>query len=185
MTKKNLIVALAISENCEREAYALRSFLECLNIQVITYWIARPNDFIGVLSGTDLMSPIDYLILCFHGDHDAFLLPKLAPEIYTDDEPHTHAFGAQYIEKYAKLDKVKVITIGCALGGDLLSQAFLNSGCSVYIAPKDYILGSAVLIFMMRYFYEILEQQRDEREAFNIAINLDHDTAIFQRYSKD
>lgn len=80
---------------------------------------------------------------------------------------------------------MKVIATGCALGGDLLSQAFLNSGCSVYIAPKDYILGSAVLIFMMRYFYEILEQQRDEREAFNIAINLDHDTAIFQRYSKD
>ncbi|WP_312970305.1 hypothetical protein [Acinetobacter gerneri] len=78
MTKKSLIVALAISENCEREAYALRSFLECLNIQVIIYWIALPNDFIGVLSGTDLMSPIDYLILCFHGDHDAFLLSKLA-----------------------------------------------------------------------------------------------------------
>nr|WP_174505519.1 delta-aminolevulinic acid dehydratase [Acinetobacter sp. Marseille-Q1620] len=184
MTQPTLCIALVVGERSENEAYAIRAFLECLSVRVVTYWIGRPRDFIEVLSGKALYDDVDYLIFCLHGEKDGFCMPQLGQQIYDEQEPRVQAFGAQHIQLYAKLNDIKVIATGCTLGNNEIADSFIEAGCNIYIAPEDYIPGSAVLIFLMRYFYEIVVNQRIDDEAYTIARSTDQETLIFKCYEK-
>ncbi|UAT32594.1 delta-aminolevulinic acid dehydratase [Pseudobacillus badius] len=182
MSKPELYVSLAVGPNCDMESYALRSTLECFGARVTMHWIGRPNDLVDVLSGRERDDKVDYLILNFHGDEGKFCMPELGEDVYETDEPRGEFFDAQDVIKYSNLKNLKVIASGCTLGSSLLATAFLTSGCHSYIGPNDYIDGNSNLMFMMRFFYELISNNKSQQEAFEVARNIDQETSMYQMY---
>ncbi len=182
MSKPDLYVSLVVGSECDIESLALRSVLESFGVRVTLHLIGRPNDFIDVLSGEDLDDRIDYLILNFHGDEGRFCMPELGEDIYEFNEPRGKFFGPQEILNYCTLKDVKVIASGCTLGEKQLATAFLKSGCHSYLAPDDYIDGSANLMFLIRFMYEIIANECTQQEAFEIAKSIDDETSMYQLY---
>ncbi|GAB0169350.1 delta-aminolevulinic acid dehydratase [Lysinibacillus sp. CTST325] len=182
MSKPDLYVSLVVGSNCDIESLALRSVLESFGVRVTLHLIGRPNDFIDVLSGEDLDDRVDYLILNFHGDEGRFCMPELGPEIYELNEPRGEFFGPQEISNYCKLKDVKVIASGCTLGEKQLATAFFKSGCHSYLGPDDYIDGNANLMFLIRFMYEIIANERTQQEAFEITKSIDKETSMYQLY---
>ncbi|KOP80399.1 delta-aminolevulinic acid dehydratase [Lysinibacillus sp. FJAT-14745] len=182
MSKPDLYVSLVVGSDCDIESLALRSVLESFGVRVTLHLIGRPNDFIDVLSGEDLDDRIDYLILNFHGDEGRFCMPELGADIYELDELRGEFFGPQEVLKYSKLKDLKVIASGCTLGEKQLATAFLKSGCHSYLGPDDYIDGNANLMFLIRFMYEIIANERTQQEAFEIAKAIDEETSMYQLY---
>ncbi|MEQ6353905.1 hypothetical protein ABNX05_04695 [Lysinibacillus sp. M3] len=109
-------------------------------------------------------------------------MPKLGEDIYEVNEPRGEFFGPQEILNYCTLKDVKVIASGCTLGEKQLATAFLKRGCHSYLAPDDYIDGSANLMFLIRFMYEIIANGRKQQEAFEIAKSIDDETSMYQLY---
>ncbi|WP_445480185.1 delta-aminolevulinic acid dehydratase [Lysinibacillus irui] len=182
MSKPELFVNLVVGPDCDFESMAIRAALESFGARVTLHLIGRPNDLIDVLSGEDLYGRMDYLILNFHGNEGRFCLPELGEEVYENDEPKDLYFGPKHIESYCRLQNVKVLATGCTLGWQQLATAFLASGCHSYLAPDDYIDGNANLMFVIRYFYEIITNQKNQQEAFDLAQAIDSETAMYKLY---
>ncbi|RAL24077.1 delta-aminolevulinic acid dehydratase [Thermoflavimicrobium daqui] len=183
MSKPELNVALVTGPNCDMEAYAIRSTLEYFGARVFTYWIGRPNDFIDVLSGKDLYPMTDYIILNFHGDEGKFIMPELEESIYEENEPKED-FGDLEIRRYTDLKEKIVIGNGCTLGDTRLAQAFLDQGCKIYIGPDDYPFGNVALMFVLRFFYEIIQNKKCVKESFEIAQSMDQELRMYQIYER-
>lgn len=182
MGKPELYVSLVVGPNCDMESYALRSILEYFGARVTVHWIARPNDLIDVLSGEDRNDKIDYLILNFHGDEGRFCMPELGEDVYERNEPRGAFFDDQDVIKYSSLKNVKVIASGCTLGVESLATAFLKCGCHSYIGPDDYIDGNSNLMFVIRFLYEIVNNNKNQQEAFEIAKSIDQETLMYKLY---
>ena len=60
-----LNIALVVGFNSDLEAQSIRASLEYFGARVVTYWIGRPKDFVGVLSGKNLFNDINYIIFAF------------------------------------------------------------------------------------------------------------------------
>lgn len=181
MSKPELKVALVCGPDCEMDTSAIRTALEYFGARVFMYWIGRPSDLMDVLTGEDLYPDMDLIILNFHGDEGQFVMPELDETVYEDNEPQDD-FGPREIARFAKLDGKVVLGNGCTLGDPLLAQAFLDSGCSIYIGPDDYPDGNAALMFALRFCYEIIQNKRSVKEAFSIAKETDKETSMYQMY---
>jgi hypothetical protein len=179
MSKSNLTVALVVGENCDAEASAIRGVLEYFNAQVMKIFIGRPNDFIDILNGKNLYPGIKHIIFSFHGKAGKFVMPILGKDIYEKDEPQKN-FGVDEIEKYCELDGKFIINTACSLGNKKMAKAFINKGCKNYIGAKNYIEGNSALFFVIRFYYELLNNNRTEKEAFQITANSDTETNNFQ-----
>lgn len=182
MSKPSLYITLAVGPNCDLEAIAMRSTLEYFGAQVTVHWIGRPNDLIDLLSGEELDKRCDYLILAFHGDEGRLCMPELGEEVYEPNEPRGEFFDSEDVKRYTNLKNKKVIATGCTLGEGKLAKAFLECGCHSYIAPNDYIDGNASLMFVIRFMYEMINNEKSEQEAFEIAKTIDEESSIYQRY---
>lgn len=182
MSKPELYVNLVVGPNCDFESMAIRAALESFGARVTLHLIGRPNDLIDVLSSVDLHGKMDYLILNFHGDEGRFCLPELGEDVYEDNEPKSIYFGPLDVQTYSRLQGVKVIAAGCTLGWEQLATAFLQSGCHSYLAPNDYIDGNANLMFLIRFFYEIISHHKNQQEAFELAQAIDSETAMYKLY---
>ncbi|MBD3860541.1 delta-aminolevulinic acid dehydratase [Bacillus sp. 28A-2] len=174
-------ITLAAGPNSELESFALRAALENFGVKVDMHWIGRPNDLINVLSGRNRRET-DYLLLSFHGEEGAFLMPELGQDVYEEEEPKGEAFGADEIKQYASLKGVHVISTGCTLGEKKLADAFLASGAMSYTAPDDYIDGNAAFIFVLTMLYERINNAKTVRAAFDRARSIDEETKLFQLY---
>ncbi|MEK4031391.1 delta-aminolevulinic acid dehydratase [Pseudobacillus sp. FSL P4-0506] len=182
MSKPELYISLVVGPNCDMESYALRSTLEYFGARVTMHWIGRPNDLVDVLSGEERDNKVDYLILNFHGDEGRFCMPELGEDIYEPGEPRGEFFDVQDVMKHSSLKNIKVIAPGCTLGTTSLAAAFLASGCHSYIGPNDYIDGNSNLIFVVRFFYELINNNKSQQEAFEIAKSIDQETSMYQIY---
>ncbi|MBD8026277.1 delta-aminolevulinic acid dehydratase [Ureibacillus sp. Re31] len=182
MSRPEMYVSLVVGPNCEMESYAIRSALEYFGVRVNIHWIGRPNDLIDVLSGEELANKVDYLILNFHGDEGRFCMPELDEEVYESNEPRGEFLGDHEIKQFTKLKDIKVIGSGCTLGMEQLANAFLECGCHSYIGPDDYIDGNANLMFLIKFFYEIISNHKSQEEAFEIARSIDKETAMYKLY---
>lgn len=176
-----MCITLAAGPNSELESFALRAALENFGAKVDMHWIGRPNDLIHVLSGRNRRE-IDYLLLSFHGEEGALIMPELGEDVYEDEEPRGAAFGADEIKQYASLKGIHVISTGCTLGEKKLADAFLEAGALSYIAPDDYIDGNAAFIFVLTLLYERLNNTKTVRAAFDRASSIDEETKLFQLY---
>jgi len=63
-----------------------------------------------------------------------------------------------------------------------MAQAFLGSGCEVYIGPNDYADGNNVLMFVLRLFHDLIQNNRSVKEAFQNAKSLDAEMDMYQLY---
>lgn len=179
MRVNKITVGLIICGDTGMEWQALRAVLESFGLKVIIYPIGRPNDFIDILNGAALYAGINHLIICAHGENGAFLLPELSQEIFEKGEPRVTQFDASLIERYGKLKGQLVLTTGCTLGDGMLAEAFIKIGCRRFIGPEGYIEGNAAIFFVVRFYYEMIANGRQEEEAFQIAKSTDSETDLF------
>lgn len=182
MSRPELYITLVVGPNCDMEAFAMRSTLEYFGARVTVHWIGRPNDLIDVLSGEELDERCDYLILAFHGDEGRLCMPELGEEVYEPDEPRGEFFDFHDVKRYANLKNIKVIASGCTLGEEKLANAFLECGCHSYIAPDDYIDGNSSLMFVIRFMYEMINNKKNQQDAFEIAKSIDEECLMYQRF---
>jgi len=181
MSKPEMNVAVVCGPNCELETQAIRSALECFGARVFTYWAGRPYDFIFVLTGEDLYPDTDMIFLSFHGDEGKFVMPELAEEVYEAGEP-VGDFGPDEIKRFARLKEKIVIANGCTLGEPGMAKAFMDAGCKAYIGPDDYPDGNAALMFAIRLFYEMIQNRKSVKEAFDLAQSTDKEMSMYRFY---
>lgn len=183
MSKREPSIALVCGPGCELETEALRCTLEYFGLRVIAYWLGRPQDFMSILSGEDLYPDIEVLVLNFHGDEGAFIMPELGEDVYEESEPRGN-FGPQHIKQFANLPGKVVLANGCSLGSEQLALAFLESGCQTYIGPDDYPDGNTALMFAIRFFYERMTNQKSVKEAFLAARSLDEESSMYRIFER-
>ena len=174
-------VLIAVFPNAGTEPEALRQILESFGCLVLTQYIGRPNDFISVLSGMDCFNP-DVAILSGHGENGTFIMPVLASSVYTEDEPKGN-FSSAEIGQYLKLTGKTIISTCCTTGTADLAAVFSKE--NDYLAPADYIEGNAVLLFMVDFFYQIIQRNLSVEDAWNHARSLDEETARFAFYKNN
>jgi hypothetical protein len=181
MSKPVMNVALVCGPDCDMEVHAIRATLEYFGARVFTYWVGRPYDLIDILSGKDLYPNTDTIVLCFHGEEGQLIMPELEESVYEPGEPKSN-FGPEEIRRFARLAGKTVISTGCSAGNVETAQAFLDSGCEIYIGPNDYPDGNDALMFVLRLFYDLIQNNRSVKEAFQNAKSLDAEMDMFQLY---
>ncbi|CCF16982.1 putative uncharacterized protein [Brevibacillus laterosporus GI-9] len=182
MSKPEMYVALVCGPDSDMDTQAIRATLEYFGARVFTYWIGRPNDFTAILSGEDLYPNTDMIILNFHGDEGKFIMPELGEDVYDADEVPGN-FGPEEISRFARLEGKIVVANGCSLGDPELAKAFLHCGCQTYIGPNDYPDGNAALLFVSRFFYEIIQNKKSIQEAFQVSKAMDDENmSMYQIY---
>lgn len=167
------VLIAAIGDSSEAEA--IRQALESFGCLVLTKYIGRPNDLIAVLNGKIPFDP-DVVILSGHGEDGTIVIPVLADPVYTEHEPKGN-FSSAEITRYLKLTGKTIISTCCTTGAEDLSAVFSKK--NVYIAPADYIEGNAVLLFLVDFFYQIIQRKLPVEDAWNHAHSLDTETALF------
>lgn len=171
-------VLIAAFPNSGSEPEALRQLLESFGCLVLTKYIGRPDDFISILSGENHFDP-DVVILSGHGENGTFIMPVLDNSVYREDEPRGN-FSSAEISRYLELSGKTIISTCCTTGTGNLAAVFTKK--NVYIAPNDYIESNAVLLFMVDFFYQIIQRGLTVEEAWNHAHSLDRETLIFDFY---
>ena len=173
--KKVLIVVIG---NTGSEAEALRQSLEAFGYFVAIEYIGRPNDFVSVLNGELIFEP-DAIILSCHGEEGEMMMPLLGENVYVPDEPRGN-MSASDIDKYLKLQGKQILNLGCTTGETAMAKAFSKQ--NTYIAPIDYIEGSAALYFAISLFYEMSKDGAQLEDAFKVAKAKDSETELFQLF---
>lgn len=182
MSRPMYTVTIADAGDVGADPNALRHVLESFGARVIKHNIGRANDLIDLLSG-NFYIPSDYVILEFHGEDGEIIMPALGEDIYTKDEPRGN-FGPKEIEKYYKIGNAFIINQGCSLGYKELADSFIYNGARAYIGARDDIEGSSSVFFTIRFFYELIQNRRSEKEAFLLAQNTDSETQLFEWFQK-
>lgn len=171
--KSVLIAAIGDTGN---EPEALRQVLEYFGVFVGVKRIGRPKDLIEVLKGT-LPFAADCVILSCHGVDGKIVMPGLADAVYEKGEPRGD-FSASEVKRSIRLSGKIIVNTGCTTGMEELAGAF--SDRNLYIAPKGEIEGKSDLFFIVKFFYEILQNGKPVYEAFLSAKGTDEETDLFQ-----
>lgn len=166
--------------SCEtgNEHEVIRQAIEWFEGRVIHEVIGRPSDFKDFLSGKNYLSS-DFIVFCFHGDDGKFCMPELGEDIYYEYEPRGN-FGTEEISQYCKIKTPIIMNLGCTLGNQKLANSFLAEACNTYIGPRDYIDGMSSAFFAVRFFYELYQNKRSDKEAFEAARSTDSETMLFE-----
>lgn len=174
-------VLIAVLPNAGSEPEALRQVLESFDCLVLTKYIGRPNDFISVLGGIEHFDP-DVVILSGHGEAGEFIMPVLGASVYTDEEPRCN-FSSAEINQYLKLTGKTIISTCCTTGSSDLAAVFSRE--NDYVAPADYVEGNAALLFLVDFFYQIIQRKTSVEDAWSHAHSLDEETAQFAFYKSN
>ena len=177
------MIGIATTHDSGNEPEAIRQVLEYYGYTTWLFSIGRPNHLIDLLSGKARPLNLDFLLLSVHGVNGALSLPELHESVYEPGEPR-EPFGAALVRAHAAFRSgTVIINTGCALGHGALAAAFTDAGAKCYIAPSEDIEGNAILPFLVRFFYEIRQHHRTEKQAFELASGIDRETALFKRFA--
>lgn len=157
------------------EPEALRQSLEYFGYLVVLKNIGRPADLMDALSGNLPLEP-DFLVLSCHGEPGGLIMPELGKDVYRPDEPRG-SFGAADVAQHLRLSGKVILNLGCTTGQEPLASVF--SAHNTYIAPVDYIEGNSALIFAIRFFYELAQNEKTVPEACEAARGIDSETSLF------
>lgn len=171
-------ILIVVIGNTGSEAEALRQSLEAFGYFVAVKYIGRPNDFVSVLKGELIFEP-DSIILSCHGEDGEILMPLLGEGVYEPDEPRGN-MSASDLDKYLKLQGKLILNLGCTTGETVIAKAFSKQ--NTYIAPNDYVEGSAALYFAISLFYEMSKEGMQLEEAFKVAKGNDSETELFRLF---
>lgn len=155
------------------ESIAIRSVLESFDIKVEISYIGRPNTFIEELNNID---DYKYIILSGHGDNK-FIMPVLAEDIYEKDEPRD--ITSEVIDEKINISNKIIISMCCNTGTSELAESFVKKD-NIYIAPSDFIEGTAVLFFVIKFFYEHLVLNKSIIDAYNSSMINDDETKLYK-----
>ena len=178
---KTLKVAILVGPDTGNEYEAIRQTLEYFGAQVMVFFIGRPKDFTDCLQGASRYQGFDHYLLSFHGEDGAFCMPKLASDVYLPDEPKTN-LNATDINTLCQLNAALILCTGCTLGSKDMAKSFLDNGVHHYIGTPEYIEGNAMLLFIHRFYYEILSSNISLEEAAKISSNTDSETKLVRFY---
>lgn len=177
-----LKVAILVGPDTGNEYEAIRQNLEYMGAQTTVFFIGRPMDFVQFLANDPKYAGFDHYLLSFHGEEGSFCLPILHSDVYLESEPK-EKISAKEIEHLAQLANRIIITTACTLGQEAMAHAFLQSGATHYLGPVTYIEGNAMLLFLHRFYYEILSCNTKVKEAFKLASNMNEETQLVKLYS--
>jgi len=169
-------VLIAAFDGTGNEAEALRQSLEVFGWFVAVRYVARPRDLIEILSGQTAFSP-EHIILSCHGEPGRILMPPLGESVYGSEEPRGD-FQAKTVSDYLTLSQKTILNLGCCSGQEAMAKVFSEK--NTYIAPVDYVSGSAALCFAVRFYYELTQNGRTAEQACALAASVDPDTALFR-----
>lgn len=131
--------------------------------------------------GENFYSDTDYIIFCFHGNDGKFIMPELGKEIYEEGEIREN-IGSDEIKKWGNFSTNQhVLSTGCSNGYLEMGEAFLNAGVKSFSASESHPEGSAALMFVLRLFYEILQNKKSIEEAFTLSQKIDKETTTFKK----
>ena len=178
----NCKVAIIVGPEVGNEYESLRQTLEYFGAKVMVFHVGRPNDFIQVISGRALKGlNVSYIVFCFHGIKNEFVMPELHPDSYQKKEIPGN-FGWQQIQKFSRFRKEVILTNACTLGTPKMANTLKIANVQAYIAPEKEVDGNAALLFFIRFFYEILDRKKSFPEAFAIAQSINEETEHFLLY---
>lgn len=69
-----------------------------------------------------------------------------------------------------------VTILPCETGNE---YALINEACKTYIGATDDIDGASADFFAIRFFYELYQNKRTTKQAFDIARSTDSETEFF------
>ena len=172
--RKTILIAFT---DAELEAAAIRAAAESFGATVFFYPVGRPADFLAVLAGEAGFPEPDAVILSFHGEDGAFLMPALGEDVYFPDEPRGPV-GPDLIRSSLKLENRIVLSTACTTGRKETADAFRARG-NFYAGPVGYAEGSAALMFVLRFLYEWIAKDADPRTSARCAAGADGETGLF------
>ena len=175
-------VAIIVGPGVGNEYEAIRQSLEYFGLQVTMSYLGRPNHFLELIGGKrpDIQH-CSHWILSLHGEDGRFILPELAEEVYTREEPRS-PLSAKDILAHGSFNQQVILNTGCTLGQKAVGEAFLRRGAKAYIGARDYVEGNASLLFIIRFYYEWITHNKTEWQAFQAAKGIDQETALFTFY---
>lgn len=179
------MIGIAASSDVGNEAEAIRQVLEYFGYTTLLFHIGRPNHLVRLLSGDLSPCTLDFLILSVHGEDGCFVLPELHESVYEMNEPRKKLGVAEVLQIASLSPKTTVINTGCGLGQSAMGEAFVRKGAKCYIGTAADIEGNAVMPFLVRFFYEIRQNGKTEREAYQIARSIDEETLLFELFETD
>jgi hypothetical protein len=107
-----------------------------------------------------------YLLICGHGDADkGFYFGEYAPFIDTSVLRDKH-MPPEVIAPIVSLPGCTVISSACSAEVEKMGKAFTGSGkAAAYIACRTDPDGTAMLVFLVNFFYHLLGKKLSEHEA--------------------
>jgi hypothetical protein len=161
------------------EAHSMRALLENMNCVVTVHWCGTPTDFLAVLGQGDSAPP--YLIISGHGDEDeGFWLSSYAEFIDTSMLRGEY-MPAEVIDPVVNLPGCTVISTACGTGARGMGRAFTRTGrVNAYIACRTFPHGSAMEVYLVNLFYNLLDKKLALRDAWHRAMVATDDPAIYQ-----
>lgn len=172
-------VSIAVLPNGTTEAFALRSLLEDFGCSVQTHWTGTPGDFLKVLAQGD--DAPRYLVIAGHGgEAGSFYVGEYADFIDTSMVKDQH-LPPEAIAPVVNLPGCLVISTACRSGGPEMARAFFrNEALGGYMACRIGPNGTAMLVFMMNFFFGLFGKKLSEREAWRQAVKATDHPDIYQ-----
>ncbi|RMG27265.1 MAG: delta-aminolevulinic acid dehydratase [Bacteroidetes bacterium] len=179
-----LTVGLLAGPHTGNEHEALRHTLEYMGINCVLAFIGRPLDIQHILAGKHpLFALADHLLLCVHGENGHIVLPELAPSRYKQDEIRG-MLSPPALRQFAYLPRKWIINTGCGLGTAEWAQAFLQAGARLYIGASEEVEGNSSLMFVCRFYYELIQNRCSPEEAFERGSQMDTETRLFRYFTR-
>lgn len=165
----------------EGEGIALRAALEQYSMFVRRFAVGQARHLIRLLSGEEPTS--QYVILSCHGYDGTILLPELDEQL-EGTQPIHRRLTADAVREVVRLKDRVVISTGCETGTEELAAAFLDGGCSAYIAPTraPYLHTSFTAVTLI--FYGLADG-RTLSEACGRLHEYDDDLAMWQLWVRE
>ena len=174
---KNSLDIICIDDDLE--ALAIRSVLEYWQIKVNLHFIGKSQDIVDILKHPESTSK-NILIMC-HGDEKGICLPGLVSEIATT-QPYDKHITSDNLYEFLNISAKTVINTGCKTGTTDFASAFLENGCTNYIAPIDYPEGNASLFFIINFYYQFFVKNESVKNAYQKAKSSDKETEMFKLF---
>lgn len=172
-----------IKSNClQGMPEAIQQIIEQFGARVLVYSVQKQEDLIRLLSGELLFPCIKHLIFCFRGEKGQFVLPQMKQYIYWENTKE-EIFTADDILSHSHFNQQIVINTGNSLGNAEVSNAFLAKNIKLYIGCPEKLDESSKLMFIIRFYYEILAKKNTVYQAFQTATKINKETSVFQLYS--
>ena len=101
----------------------------------------------------------------------------IAENIYEADEPKD--ITSEVVNEKINISNKTIISMCCNTGTIDLAEAFVKKG-NTYIAPSDFIEGTAALFFVIKFFYEHLVLNKSLIDAYNFSMQNDEETKLYK-----